>query len=169
MSDTTDPTERLDALGHMTQATEAENPSQQEQQQAAHEQARHSEQDAAARQWGMLMYTIGGFCQMIAPELKTVYSEERCFSWGQQANAVGEKYGWNGPSAMPELALIASTAGFAVPTYFLMRANINKATDGNGPATWVAKVGLWWRTSKARKAAAVTPAPTDTGPQDGSK
>ena len=159
MSGPDDPTLRLEALGNMTQATEAENPSAEDQQAAAAEQSRTSEADAAAKAWGMMMYTIGGFCQMIAPELKQVYSEDRCFAWGQQANAVAEKYGWNGPSALPELALIASTAGFAVPTYFLMRARIKAAQSEAGPASWVAKMGLWWRTRKARAGAAVTPAP----------
>jgi hypothetical protein len=160
VSDTTDPTIRLAALGGMTAETEAANPNPEDVQAAAAEQAHHAEQDAAAKQWGMLMFTIGGFAQMIAPELKAVYTEERCYSWGQQANAVGEKYGWNGPSAMPELALIASTAGFFVPTYFLCKARIKSAQDGTGPATMLSKLGLWWRTRKARAAAKATPAPT---------
>lgn len=147
------PTIRLEALAGMTAATEDENPDPAQQQAAAAEQAHASEQDAAAKQWGMLMYTIGGFAQMIAPELKQVYSEERCFAWGQQCNHVAEKYGWNGPSAMPELALIASTAGFAVPTYFLIKAKVKEAQDGKGPSSWLAKAGIWWRTRKARAAA----------------
>lgn len=163
----TDPTERLAALGSMTQATEAENPSQEDQQADAVKQAKESEQDAAAKQWGMLMYTIGGFAQMIAPELKAVYSEERCYAWGQQANAVGEKHGWNGPSAMPELALIASTAGFAVPTYFLIKARV-KAAEESGPTSWVAKMGLWWRTRKARASAtAATAQDSEVKPNGG--
>lgn len=150
----------LDALAGMTQQTDAANPSQEEQAQAAQQQAQQTEADVAAKQWGMLMYTVGGFAQMIAPELKQVYSEERCFQWGQQANSVAEKYGWNGPSAMPELALIASTAGFAVPTYFLIRAKVQEAQKGNGPQSWLAKAGIWWRTRKARAAATGQPTPT---------
>lgn len=161
---TENPTIRLEALAGMTADTEGDNPSQEAQQEAAAEQARTSEADAAAKAWGMLMFTIGGFAQMIAPELKPVYSEDRCFQWGQQANAVAEKYGWAGPSALPELALIASTAGFAVPTYFLMKARIQQAQAGEGPSTWAAKMGLWWRTRKARAAAK----PADTGAPDGS-
>lgn len=141
---------RLEALAAMTAETDADNPSPEQQQAEAAEQAAASEAEQSAKQWGMLMFTIGGFAQMIAPELKPVYSEERCFAWGQQANAVAEKWGWGGPSAMPELALIASTAGFAVPTYFLIRQRMKEATEGKGPATWLAKVGLWWRTRKAR-------------------
>lgn len=162
MSDN-NPTLRLEALGRMTDETESANPSEEGRQEQAAEQAAASEADAAAKQWGMLMYTLGGFCQMIAPELKPVYSEERCFAWGQQANAVAEKYGWNGPSAMPELALLASTAGFAVPTYLLMKARIKAAQDGgNSPASLAAKIGLWWRTRKARGKVMNPPAQGET-------
>lgn len=162
---TDNPTVRLEALGHMTQETESANPDPAQQQAEQAEQARVSEADASAKQWGMLMYTIGGFCQMIAPELKTVYSEDRCFAWGQQANAVAEKYGWNGPSSLPELALIASTAGFAVPTYLLMKSRIKQA-ESTSPASLAAKIGLWWRTRKA-KAKVMTPTPS--GGEDGSE
>lgn len=150
MNTATNTTASLEALAGMAQETDAANPGPEQQQAQAEEQARASEADMAAKQWGMLMYTVGGFAQMIAPELKQVYSEERCFAWGQQANAVAEKYGWSGPTAMPELALIASTAGFAVPTYFLIRDKLTQAQDGKGPQGWIAKVGLWWRTRKAR-------------------
>lgn len=165
MSTATDtPTARLEALGGMTAETESANPdpARAQAEQAEREQA--SQDDMNAKQWGMLMYTIGGFCQMIAPELRQVYTEERCFQWGQSANAVAEKYGWNGPSSMPEIALIASTAGFAVPTWLLMKANIKAAQAGNSPASLAAKIGMWWRTRKA-KAKAMTPAPE--GGEDG--
>lgn len=147
---TDNPTLRLEALGPMTQETENANPDPAKAQADQDEATRASEADMSAKQWGMLMYTIGGFCQMIAPELRQVYTEERCFQWGQSANLVAEKYGWNGPSSMPELALIASTAGFAVPTYLLMKANIKQAQAGNSPASLAAKIGIWWRTRKAR-------------------
>ena len=145
------PALRLEALGGMTRETEDANPSAEQQEAEQAEHAKTSEADAAAKQWGMLMYTVGGFACMIAPELTTDYSEDRCFAWGQQANAVAEKYGWNGPSAMPELALLASTAGFLVPTYFLIKAKIEAAQKTSGPESWVAKAGLWWRTRRAKK------------------
>lgn len=158
---TDNPNARLEALGGMTAETEAANPGPEQQQQQAKEQAEATEAETAARQWGMLMFTVGGFAQMIEPGLKQVYTEDRCYAWGQQANAVAEKYGWNGPSAMPELALIASTAGFLVPTYFMVKARMKAAQHETGPASWVAKMGLWWRTRKARGKAEsmVTPAP----------
>lgn len=162
------PNPRLAALENQTKATEAENPSHEDQQREQVEQEQASAADQAAKQWGMLMYTIGGFACMIAPELKPVYAEERCFTWGQQVNAVAEKYGWDGPSAMPELALIASTAGFALPTYFLVRDKLKQAETGSGPSTWWSKAGLWWRTRKARAAAKATPEPAEWAP-DGSQ
>jgi hypothetical protein len=164
---TTETEKALDALAGMTQATDAANPSQEEQAQQASQQAEQSARDQGARDWGMLMYTVGGFACMIAPELKPVYSEDRCFQWGQQANAVGEKYGWNGPSAMPELALLASTVGFAVPTYFLIKAKIQEAKTSGGPSGWMAKMGLWWRTRKARAAATEPPKQAPEAAADG--
>lgn len=158
------PTARLETLGGMTAETESANPDPARAQAEQAEATRASEADISAKQWGMLMYTIGGFCQMIAPELRQVYTEERCFQWGQSANLVAEKYGWNGPSSMPELALIASTAGFAVPTYLLMKANIKQAQSGNSPASLAAKIGMWWRTRKARKSA---PVPAREGASNG--
>ena len=150
-------TKRLEQLQGLTQEADAANPSAEQQQQAAQEQATISAADIAAKQWGMLMYTIGGFACMIAPELKPVYSEDRCFQWGQQCNEVAVKYGWDGPSAMPELALIASTAGFAVPTYFVMRQKMEQAKavkDGS----LIEKMAAWWQHRKARRAAASVPA-----------
>ncbi len=165
------PAERLEALGSMVDELDGANPDpaqqQAEQQAQEAEAARVSESELAARQWGMLMFTIGGMACMVAPDLRPVYSEERCFMWGQQANAVAEKYGWNGPSRMPELALLASTAGFAVPTFFAVRAQIDAARDGKGPAGWLAKAGIWWRTRKARKAAATAATMTGEGGGDG--
>ena len=161
---------RLEALAGMTAETDAASPSPEQQQAAAAEQAQEAEADQNARQWGMLMFTLGGFAQMLAPELKPVYTEDRCLMWGQQANAVAEKYGWNGPSHLPELALIASTAGFLVPSYFVISEKIKKAKEGNTPDSLITKIGLWWRTRKA-KAQAMNPAPTPApqGPSNGSQ
>ena len=165
-TDNDNPNARLEALGRMTKETEDANPGSESLEKEQKEQAQISIADASAKQWGMLIFTIGGVAQMIAPELKAVYSEERCFAWGQQANAVAEKYGWNGPSSMPELALIASTAGFFVPTYFVIKSKMKVAVDGSGPASWLAKAGVWWRT---RKAKAQVMAKSADGATDGSK
>lgn len=144
--------EQLQALGNMTQEIDSDNPDQATQQQAAQDQAEASEQDAGAKQWGLIMFTIGGFAQMIAPELKPVYSEDRCFQWGQQAQAVAAKHGWDGPGAMPELALIASTAGFMVPTYLIVRQKIELAKTAKD-GTLAERLSAWWANRKAQRAA----------------
>lgn len=152
--------EQLQALEGMTTETDAANPDAATQQAQAAEQAQASESEMAARAWGMMMFTVGGFAQMLAPELKAVYSEERCYAWGQQANAVAEKYGLNGPTAMPEIALIASTAGFAVPTYLVIRQKIEQARAAKD-GTLLEKVGAWWAHRKAQRAARNAPAAGD--------
>lgn len=144
--------DKLNALGSMTQETDAENPNPQQQAEEARQAEAEQASDQAARQWGLLMFTVGGFAQMIAPELKPVYSEERCFQWGQQANAVCEKYGMTAPVALPELALIASTAGFAVPTYLVIRQKLEQAKAAK-EGTILEKLAAWWQHRKARKAA----------------
>lgn len=144
--------EQLNALGGMAEETDAANPSAEQQEQASQEQAQEAQADVAAKQWGMLMFTLGGFSQMIAPELRAVYTQERCLDWGHQANAVAEKYGWNGPSTMPELALIASTAGFLVPTYLAIDARLKQAKAAKD-GTFGEKLAAWWQDRKARKAA----------------
>lgn len=145
--------QKLQALGSMTDETDAANPDPEQQAKAAEREQAATQSDIAAKQWGMLMYTVGGFAQMVAPELRQVYTEERCFAWGQQANAVAEKYGWNGPSAMPEIALIASTVGFLVPTWLVLRQKVEQAKAAKD-GTLAEKLAAWWQNRKARKAAA---------------
>lgn len=145
---------RLEALGHLTAEVDGANPTPEQQAEQAQQAQEVSEAEAAAKSWGMVMFTVGGFATMIAPELKQVYSQERCFEWGMAAHAVAEKHGLKGPGNMPEVTLLASTVTFAVPTFFAVRERLAEAKDGKGPAGWVAKVGLWWRTRKARKQAA---------------
>lgn len=149
--------QKLEALGSMTAEVDAENPDPQATAAAAAEAEQATASDLAAKQWGMLMFTIGGMAQMLAPELRPVYSEERCFAWGQQANAVAEKHGWNGPSAMPEIALIASTAGFLVPTFLVIRQKVEQAKAAKD-GTLLEKVAMWWQSRKARKAQQQRPA-----------
>ena len=162
-TDQQSPAARLENLASLTQDVDNDNPSaeqrQAEQKQA--EQATAAEQ--GAKDWGMLMYTVGGFACMIAPELKPVYSQDRCLTWGAHANQVAEKYGWNGMTAMPELALIACTVTFAAPTWMLVRARLQDLKDSK-EGTWLEKMGAWWRNRKAGKAA-----PADTAATDGSK
>lgn len=149
--------QKLEALGRMTTETDAENPDPKEQARQAEQAEQATASDLAAKQWGMLMFTVGGMAQMIAPELRPVYSEERCFAWGQQANAVAEKHGWNGPSAMPEIALIASTAGFLVPTFLVIRQKVEQAKAAKD-GTLAEKLAAWWQHRKAKAAAKRAPA-----------
>lgn len=153
---------KLEALAGMTTETDAEHPDPQEQARQAEQAAQASESEAGARAWGMVMFTVGGFAQMLAPELKPVYSEERCFQWGQQAQAVAEKYGWTGPSTLPELALIASTAGFAVPTYLVIRQKVEHAKAAKD-GTMAEKLSAWWQHRKAQRAAAKAAAAAPAG------
>lgn len=155
-NDNLDPAARLAALAGLTQSTDAENLSSEQVQQAAEQQQQISESEKSAQEWGILMFTAGGFACMIAPELKPVYSQERCLDWGRSVTSVCEKYGLTGMAAMPEIALIVSTAGFALPSYFAIKAKISEAKEGKGPNSWLAKVGLWWRTRKARAPAMPT-------------
>ena len=148
--------QKLQALGSMTAETDAENPDPNEQARQAEQAEQATASDLAAKQWGMLMFTVGGMAQMLAPELRPVYSEERCFAWGQQANAVAEQNGWIGPSAMPEIALIASTAGFLVQTFLVIRQKVEQAKAAKD-GTLLEKVSAWWQHRKATKAAARAP------------
>lgn len=158
----------LEALGGMTAEVDKDNPdpaktaAQKEQSDQA--QAAADAALSGAKSWGMLMFTVGGFAQMIAPELRTLYTEERCFDWGQSAYAVAKKYGWDKPDMLPELALAGSTLGFAVPTFLLVRERIKAAREGGGPVGWAEKLGLWWRTRKARKMATAAVDPRRTAP-----
>lgn len=154
--------EQLEALGGLVDELEGANPSQEAQQEQAEQAAQQSEAEAGARAWGMVMFTVGGFAQMIAPELKPVYSEDRCYQWGQQAQAVAQKYGWNGPSAMPELALIASTVGFALPTYMIVRQKLEQAKAAKDGSIGE-KLAAWWAHRKAQRAAARAAAAAQAG------
>lgn len=115
--------------------------------------ARTVEEDKAeqgAKEWGRIMFVIGGVVTMVAPELKPIYAEDRCFAWGLHAHAVADKYKWN-LAPMPEIALAAATLSVAVPTLLVLREKakaIKEARDA-GP---FARLVLWWRHRKAGKA-----------------
>lgn len=163
-------TSRLEALGAMTQEVDADNPTPEAAAEAQAEAVAMKVAESAAKSWGMIMYSVGGFATMIAPELKPIYSDERCFEWGQAAHAVAEKHGMGAPTSMPEITLLVSTLGFAIPTVFAVKEKIKQAKDGTGPQTWMTKLGLWWRTRKARaqaKAMAAVQPETDINTQTG--
>lgn len=141
----------LEALGGLTQATDAANPSPEQKQAEAQKATQAADAEKSAVEWGRIMFTVGGFACMIEPALKQVYTEEACFDWGRAAHQVAKKYGWDAPTKVPELALIASTFGFAVPTFFMIRERIRSIKEGKAPESWLNKVGLWWRTRKVRR------------------
>ena len=148
------PAARLEALADATATIEGENPGPE--QQAAQQQAatEATEAEQGAKDWGMLMFTVGGFVSMIDPRLQKVYSQDRCLTWGQHANLVATKYSLNGMALMPEIALMGCTLGFAVPTFLLLRETMGKLTEATAPANIGTKLAFWWRQRKAAKQAA---------------
>lgn len=168
MSDpnSTDPTQRLEGLGNITRETDEANPSPEEQ--AARQEAAQAELQAeqGAKDWAMVPFMIGGFVCMLAPELKPVYSEERCLVFGQHANQVAKKYGWDSPANMPELGLFACALSFAVPTFFTVREKL-QAIKEQKDAGLLGKVVLWWRARKAAKAGAGSTDKAGEGAPDG--
>ncbi len=100
----------------------------------------------------MLMFTVGGMLQMVAPDLKAVYTEDRCFEWGRCADLVAQKRGWNAPTNSPELALLASTVGFVIPSVMMVRQRVQQAKALEG--TLLGRIVNWWRSRKGKKVAA---------------
>jgi hypothetical protein len=147
---------RLEALADMTQGVDAENPTHEQRQQAADTQQRTASMEDGARDWGVMMFSIGGLLCMAAPELKPVYSEDRCLAWGQHMQQVAEKHGWNSPTNSPELGLLAATIGFAVPTFFVMRQKLAEAKTAKESV--LGGLVFWWKNRKNK-----TPKP----PKDG--
>jgi len=112
---------KMDALAGLVSEVDAAGPATPEQQEA---QAQAQRSEDAAREWGVIAFTIGGALSMLAPELRQVYTEEACLSWGQSAATVADKYGWDGPGAVPEVGLLIATAGLAIPSYLAVSARI---------------------------------------------
>jgi hypothetical protein len=148
---TDSPQSRLEALAELTADVDAANPSMEQRAAEAQEEKQAAAVDQAAKDWGYIPFTIGSTLAMIAPELKAVYTEEACLQWGTHAAAVAEKYGWKSP-ASPEIALAACTLQFAVPSVLIVREKLREMREGKATGL-LAKVGVWWRTRKAAKAA----------------
>ena len=153
---TEDPTQRLNALGDMTAEVDQDNPSPEQRQAQAEEQAQASAAEQGARDWAVIPFTLGGMLSMVAPELRPVYSEERCLAWGTYAHATAQKYGWNGPSNMPELGLLAVTISMVLPTVPAIAEKLREAKDAKSGTVW-ARAVLWWKNRKARKATTTEP------------
>ena len=84
-------------------------------------------QAVAAQEWAAIPAMVGGMLAMLAPELREVYSEAACSSWGTSAAAVAAKHGWASPAAAPELGLALSTLGLAIPSYLVIRGRLAAA------------------------------------------
>ncbi len=109
----------------------------------AQDAARQAEEAEAARgtvkeqaeAWAVIPQMIGGFVLMIAPELAPCYTDAKCLQWGERMVPVALKRGWDkGPDSLPEIALIASSLGFAVPTYLVVRNKLAAAKAAKAAA-----------------------------------
>ena len=150
--------QKLDALEGLVQEVDGEGPPTAEQQQQA---SAETALDQSAREWGSIVFMIGHAAAMVAPELRQVYTEDACMNWGRAMVPVATKYGWDGPSNVPELGLLIASAGLVVPSVFAIRARVQALQEGKGaPTGWLASVRDWWQQRKAAKAAPVaTPEP----------
>lgn len=142
---------KLDALQDLIHEVDGEGPPTAEQQQAA---SAETDLDQAAREWGSIVFMVGHAAAMIAPELRQVYTEDACINWGRAMVPVAKKYGWDGPSNVPELGLLIASAGLVVPSVFAIRARLHALRDTEKPAGWLGGLRDWWQQRRAGKAAA---------------
>lgn len=117
--------DQLDNLGgSIAELDDQLTPRTPEEQAAQDKAAEQADPINQARAWGALAYSVGGMLSIIAPELKTVYTEDACLAWGTAVVPVAEKYGWSGPSNVPELGLLMATVPLALPSFFIVRAKL---------------------------------------------
>jgi hypothetical protein len=149
--------DKLHALGAVVDEIDAEGPPTPEQLEKEKEEAEEVTEAAA---WAQLPLMIGSMLSMFAPELQAVYTEDACSTWGERMVPVAKKYGWNGPSNLPEIGLAITTAGLALPTIIVIRAKLAQMKEANEAAH---------NAAKARSMAGATvPSPvTDVGVGDG--
>lgn len=118
-------TEKMDALaGSLAELDDELTPRTPEQREAEEAAAKAADPENQAKAWGVLAFSIGGMLSVLAPELKNVYTEDACLAWGHSVVPVAEKYGWDGPSNVPELGLLLATVPLALPTYFIVRKRL---------------------------------------------
>lgn len=158
--------EGLAGIADEADAAAGPTPEQLELQQAEERsQAQAEDTDRQAKEWGVLAYMIGGALAMLAPELRKVYTEDACLTWGRSVIPVADKYGWHGPSKIPELGLLLATASLAVPSFLVIRHRIKtvkpEEAGTEGPVGWVASVKAWWRDKRAARTAQVVKRATD--------
>ncbi len=120
--------EKLTALETMTAETDANGPPTPEQLEKEKEAA---EAVTEAEAWAQVPLMLGSVLSMFAPELQAIYTQENCASWGERMVPVAQKYGWNGPSNLPEIGLVIATAGMAIPTVIVVRAKLKQMQEAN--------------------------------------
>jgi len=132
---------KLEALADAVGEADALSPEAQQaaKEEAAAEQQKATEFEVQQRQWGMIAFTVGSALSMIAPELRAVYTEEACMQWGASVVPVAEKYGWSGPGNMPELGLLMTTAGLAVPSFLAIKLRLEQLREARRQAEAAAK------------------------------
>lgn len=118
--------DKLNGLDGLVGEVDAEGPPTPEQVQ---EQQQAQTLENSAREWGLIVYTVGGALAMLAPELRQVYSEDACLRWGESMAPVAEKYGWNNPANVPEFGLALTTLGLAVPTYLIVKTKLEQLRE----------------------------------------
>lgn len=144
--------EKLEALGAITSEIDSSGPPTPEQVEAEKQAA---EDVTEAQAWAQVPMMLGSMLSMFAPELQAIYTEETCNRWGERMVPVAQKYGWNGPSNLPEIGLAIATAGMALPTVIVVRAKLAQMREAKA-AHEAAK-----RASMARS---IVPSPvTDVG------
>jgi len=117
--------EQLEGLGgSISELDEQLTPRTPEEQAAKDKAEAEADPVNQARAWGALAYSVGGMLSIIAPELKSVYTEDACLAWGTAVVPVAEKYGWSGPSNVPELGLLMATVPLALPSFFIVRQKL---------------------------------------------
>jgi hypothetical protein len=84
-----------------------------------------------AKTWAQIPFMLGGMLAMAMPELKQVYTEAACMTWGQGMAAVSDKYGWDAGETIsrwaPEFMLVAASMPLLVPTVRAVKARAEAA------------------------------------------
>lgn len=76
-----------------------------------------------AQAWAALPAMFGGILAMAMPELRDVYKEEACATWGAAMVPVAHKYGWSADALIgPEAGLVLASVPLAVGTFAAVRA-----------------------------------------------
>lgn len=119
--------DKMNALaGQVGEVDDELTPRTPEEQEAEDKAAAQADPAYQAKAWGAMAYSVGAMLSIIAPELKSVYTEDACLAWGHSVVPVAEKYGWNGPSSVPELGLLMATVPLALPSFFIIRGKLRE-------------------------------------------